>query len=205
VLEDVATPFGGELCDCHELEGDGILDLSLKFKTAELVPALGLETLPSGDLPELLVRGALLEEFGGTAIEGSDCVRLVPPGSPPGLAKLKTKNAPGAWVEISPLDNQLDGGGFAPFERSFPQSTQMTVKAAARHRGRAFVGWRVDGGPLTPETNTTLPYVVAGEVHTLEAVYEAPAGGRICGLGVEFALLMPPLMWLYARRRRSRS
>jgi hypothetical protein len=31
--EDVATPFEGELCDCHELEGDGILDLTLKFDT----------------------------------------------------------------------------------------------------------------------------------------------------------------------------
>jgi hypothetical protein len=103
VLEDVATPFGGLACNCDELGGDGILDLSLKFKTAELVPALRLDELPSGDLPELLVRGAL---FDGTPIEGSDCVRLVPPGSPPGLAKLKTKNAPGAWVEISPLDNQ---------------------------------------------------------------------------------------------------
>jgi hypothetical protein len=206
VVEDVATPFDGELCSCHELEGDGILDLSLKFKTADLVEALQLDALPGGALPELLVRGNLQEEFGETPIEGSDCVRLVPPGSPPGLAQL-TSNASGAWIEVSPLDDQLDGGGFAApfFERSFPQSTQMTVKAAARHKGRAFVGWRVDGGPLTPETNTTLPYVVAGEVHTLEAVYEAPAGGRICGLGVEFALLMPPLMWLYARRRRSRS
>ena len=112
-------------------------------------------------------------------------------------------NVFGAWIEVSPIDDQLDGGGFAPvFERTYPQSTQVTVKAAAQHNGRAFVGWKVDGGPLTPETNTTLPFLVAGEVHTLEAVYEAPASS--CGLGFELALLVPPLMWLNRRRQRSR-
>ena len=78
-FEDVATPFGGEVCDCHDLEGDGILDLSLKFDTEALALALDLGALPDGDLVELVVTGNLLD---GTPIEGSDCVRLVPPGTP---------------------------------------------------------------------------------------------------------------------------
>lgn len=31
--EDAATPFDGELCDCHDLNGDGYLDFTLKFDT----------------------------------------------------------------------------------------------------------------------------------------------------------------------------
>jgi hypothetical protein len=76
VIEDVATPFPGEACDCHELEGDGIADLSLKFETVDLVAALGLDLLPGGDMPELVVSGTLVD---GSEFEGSDCVRLVPP------------------------------------------------------------------------------------------------------------------------------
>ncbi len=70
--EDVATPFEGELCDCHDLNGDGLMDLTLKFKTQEVV-ALSLEDHGGETLP-LTITGNLKEEDGGTAIEGQDCV-----------------------------------------------------------------------------------------------------------------------------------
>jgi len=38
--EDVATPFESEGCGCHDLNGDGYLDLTLKFSTQELVQML---------------------------------------------------------------------------------------------------------------------------------------------------------------------
>jgi hypothetical protein len=198
VVEDVATPFAGELCDCHELEGDGIPDLSLKFKTQDLIPALGLGELGAGELPELLVRGRLLEPFGGTPFEGSDCVRLVPPGTPPNLLALQS-NAADAWVDVGPLDDQLDGGGFASFERTYPSATEVTLTASATHEGRTFRGWKADGGRLVP--GDTFRIVVDGHIQTLEAVYEAPRRG--CGLGLELALLLPPLVWLARRRWRS--
>ncbi len=75
VFQDVATPFEGEPCDCHELEGDGIDDLCMKFKTDELVSALGLDALDSGALVELAVRGNLTS---GLEFIGKDCVKLVP-------------------------------------------------------------------------------------------------------------------------------
>ncbi len=84
-IEDVATPFYlpgvlGEVCDCHDLGGDGILDLSLKFDAEQVVSALGLDLEPSGALVELVVTGNL---FDGTPfMADSDCVRLVPPGTP---------------------------------------------------------------------------------------------------------------------------
>ena len=55
LLADVGTPFKGDPCDCHELEGDGIIDWSLKFSTPELVEALELDTLPAGSMVEFVV------------------------------------------------------------------------------------------------------------------------------------------------------
>ncbi len=76
-FEDVATPFGGELCDCHEEDGDGITDLAMKFKSQDVVSELQLNGLPPGDLVELCLSGMTLDE---SEFEVCDCVRLVPTG-----------------------------------------------------------------------------------------------------------------------------
>lgn len=72
-LEDVATPFGGELCDCHDLNGDGYLDLTLKFSTQELVQALELQDVIGETIP-LTLTGNLQELNGNTPIIGADCI-----------------------------------------------------------------------------------------------------------------------------------
>jgi uncharacterized repeat protein (TIGR01451 family) len=69
-VEDVATPFDGDVCDCHDLNGDGYLDLTLKFKRREIVTALGLGELCGETIP-LALTGNL---EGGTPIVGQDCV-----------------------------------------------------------------------------------------------------------------------------------
>jgi hypothetical protein len=74
-IKDVGTPFDGEPCDCHELEGDGWDDLTLKFRSQDVVAALELQGLSGGDFVELLITGTLLD---GTPFVGSDCIRLVP-------------------------------------------------------------------------------------------------------------------------------
>jgi len=74
--EDVATPFEGELCDCHILGPDGWLDLTLKFKAQELVVDLELNEV-AGDTILLILTGNLMEEFGGTLIGGGDCVWIL--------------------------------------------------------------------------------------------------------------------------------
>jgi hypothetical protein len=71
-LEDVAPPFEGELCDCHQLGPDGWLDLTLKFDMQEVVAALG--DPQNGDLLELTLTGNLKAEFDSLPIEGADCV-----------------------------------------------------------------------------------------------------------------------------------
>jgi hypothetical protein len=73
-IEDVATPFEGELCDCHELVGDGIDDLGMKFSTPELAEAFELDSVHPRTPVMLTLRGTLLD---GTEFEVSDCI-IVP-------------------------------------------------------------------------------------------------------------------------------
>ena len=72
----MATPFEGELCDCHDLNGDGLLDLTLKFKTQELVETLGLDEVVGYEILFTLT-GNLRESEGGTAIKGADCILVL--------------------------------------------------------------------------------------------------------------------------------
>jgi hypothetical protein len=74
VLADVGTPFGGELCDCHELEGDGIVDVSMHFSTPMVVSALELDGEATDTFLELCVTGTLLD---GTPFMACDCVRII--------------------------------------------------------------------------------------------------------------------------------
>jgi hypothetical protein len=165
VFEDVGTPFDGEWCDCHDLAGDGITDLMMHFKTDDVVDSLGLESLPPGDLVELVVSGNLLD---GTAFTASDCVRLVPPGTAPGLLYVESSPS-GAWIDASPLDETLDGGGFADFERTYPLTTVVTLTAGMSMYGQSFMAWRIDGVIHEPGENT-IQLVIDGHV-TVEAVY----------------------------------
>jgi hypothetical protein len=168
VVDDVATPFPGELCDCHEELGDGIPDLMMHFRTQEVVDALDMGDFMPGALVELVVSGLLLD---ATEFSASDCVRLVPPGTPPGQVFM-TSNLTGAWVDVAPLDNTLDGGGFANFTRTYPQLTVLTLTAPESHLGRAFVGWRINGGPLVTEPG--IPLVIVGEQTWVELLYYDP-------------------------------
>jgi hypothetical protein len=75
--EDVATPFDGERCDCHDHDGDGYLDLTLKFDIQELVSCLALESLVAGQPVPLTLTGNLTEEHSNTPIEGQDCILIL--------------------------------------------------------------------------------------------------------------------------------
>ena len=164
-IEDVATPFTGEeQCDCHELEGDGIQDLMMHFKTVDVVAALELNNLPAGDLVSLTLIGNLLD---GTPFDADDCIRLVPPGTPAGMMAVGS-NLPGAWLDVSPLDLQLDGGGFANFERTFPQTTVVTLTAPAVFHDWVFFGWLTDGG-LRPGQSIDL--TIQKHPQQIEAIY----------------------------------
>jgi hypothetical protein len=129
---------------------------------------LELDDLDSGALVELVVTGNLLD---GTPFMASDCVRLVPPGTPPGALAVES-NVAGAWVEVSPLDDTLDGGGFADFERFFPQSTVVTLTAETPIHGRSFRAWQIDGVQQT--AGQTVIAVTIDESMTARALYRPP-------------------------------
>ncbi len=75
-IEDVGTPFEGDLCDCHNLSADGFPDLALKFSTQEVVAALALGSIPGGEFVQLTITGNL---DSGEPFMASDCVWFVPP------------------------------------------------------------------------------------------------------------------------------
>ena len=72
-VRDRATPFLGELCDCHSRRKDGVPDLDMKFKLSEIVNALCLDSLPAGTVVRLELSGSTLD---GQPILASDCVIL---------------------------------------------------------------------------------------------------------------------------------
>lgn len=76
-FEDVATPVDGEECECTEEGPDGYLDLTLKFKTQDIVDALG--EVVNGEVLVLILTGELSDE---TPIEGEDCIRVKKPRAP---------------------------------------------------------------------------------------------------------------------------
>ena len=71
-IEDVTAPFVGDECDCAEEGPDGYDDLTLKFRTQEIVAAIW--PIASGDERVLTISGTLLD---GTPFEASDCVVVV--------------------------------------------------------------------------------------------------------------------------------
>jgi len=77
---DVAAPYEPYLgkedaFDCTTAGPDGFMDLTLKFKTQEVVVALG--DVSDGDVLVLPLTGNLLEEFGGTPIVGEDVIVIL--------------------------------------------------------------------------------------------------------------------------------
>jgi len=71
--EDVATlVMDGDECECTTDGPDGYLDLTLKFKTQDIVEALG--EVADGEELVLTLTGVLLDE---TPIEGEDCIRVI--------------------------------------------------------------------------------------------------------------------------------
>jgi hypothetical protein len=166
-IEDTASPFSGPSCDCHELTGDGRPDLSMKFKTDDVVAALQLEGLPGGTVLELVLSGMLTD---GTGFSASDCVVIVPIGEPSNLRV--RSNAPGVLIDVAPLDQTDDGEGFPEFERSYVPGERVTLNAPSVVDGRTFIGWRFGGVWITTETK--LQVDLGMETTLIEAVYTQP-------------------------------
>ena len=166
VFEDVATPFDGKGCECHDLGGDGIDDLSMKFKTRDLVDALELDELPGGAVVELVLSGSLLD---GTPFVAGDCIVIVPPGDLGPMSATVGSNVGDTFIEVTPLDLNIDSDGFTSFGRAYYPGTLLTVTAPPTSEGRRFVRWRVDG--VLQEIGVRTIEVAVAEDTTLQALY----------------------------------
>jgi hypothetical protein len=166
VFEDVATPFDGEGCECHDLGGDGIDDLSMKFRTRDLVDLLELDELPGGAVVELVLSGSLLD---GTPFVAGDCIVIVPPGDLGLINATVGSNVGDTFIEVIPLDLNIDSDGFANFGRAYYAGTLLTVTAPPSSEGRRFLRWRVNG--VLQEIGVRTIEVTVAEDTTLQALY----------------------------------
>ena len=74
-FSDTGTPFGGELCACHDLTGDGLLDLDMKFDGQQVIDEFGLANIGNGEFVMLEVVGTARE--GRDAFSARDCIRVI--------------------------------------------------------------------------------------------------------------------------------
>ena len=72
-VQDTATPFDGELCDCHGYGADGFNDLNMKFVKQQVVTTFLLAGEANKAEIQLDLHGVLLD---GTAFVVSDCIRV---------------------------------------------------------------------------------------------------------------------------------
>ncbi|MCH7813755.1 MAG: hypothetical protein IID40_07005, partial [Planctomycetes bacterium] len=81
-FDDVATPLDGDECNCHDLAGDGTVDLILRFTSRDVTSTLELDGLPSGSMVPLVVTGNLM--CGVSFVSTTDCIRILSPNGPLG-------------------------------------------------------------------------------------------------------------------------
>jgi hypothetical protein len=101
-LEDVATPFAGDLCGCNEVGPDGFLDLTLKFRAQDFIDAIA--PLQHGERV-LTLTGTLLD---GTEIEGQDCIIVVGGGGSGGRPEAVQRRSTSRGVEAPADRDRLD-------------------------------------------------------------------------------------------------
>ncbi|MEE8170758.1 MAG: hypothetical protein V3T70_09440 [Phycisphaerae bacterium] len=179
-IADNGTPSGCGGCLCHDEGDDGHDDLSMKYRTEDVVSALQLDGLMNGDEVELLVIGNLLD--GTPFATDSDCVLLVPKG----VTTLSVNsNADDAFIWLSPGDMTADSDGFSGFERSYPVGSVVTLNAPAvaetgtDNDKRPFVAWYVDGVKQTVGQFTI--NVTVGASTIVDAIYGNAPGRRLKG------------------------
>ena len=178
VFADTATQFDGEACDCHNLGGDGLIDLSSKFRTQNMVAAMQLDSEPGGSLIELVVKGTTQD--GGDFVTDVDCILLVPSG---GNMNAHSSNQFDVYLEVSEPDQWGDASGWTTLARKYDPGTPVTVVAPETLGGGDFLYWNVDGVPL-PAGLMSIDIIVparAGEDMNLVAVYSTFCLGDVNG------------------------
>ena len=153
-IEDVGTPFGGELCDCSTAGGDGIPDLVLKFDNREVVPTLGIDRLSIGEFATLSVNGNLRPSDGSgvsTFRFGMDALQELPLTGSPGTGSCTViLNELSGSVSVSCAYEGLVGNTFAAHIHGPAQPGENAPVIVPLTATGAMSGTITGGGTLSP-------------------------------------------------------
>jgi hypothetical protein len=118
--EDVAAPVSepSDPCDCTGEGPDGFLDLTLKFRTQDIVEAIG--EVEDGDTVVLTLTGNLID---GTFIDGRDCIVILEKGKEKAIA---------SQISPKPKAFALNRNQPNPFHSS--TKIKYTLPAISNHR-----------------------------------------------------------------------
>ena len=94
---------------------------------------------------------------------------IVPPGDLEPINATMESNVGDTFIEVTPLDLNIDSDGFTSFGRAYYAGTLLTVTAPPTSEGRRFVRWRVDG--VLQEIGVRTIEVAVAEDTTLQALY----------------------------------
>ncbi len=84
-------------------------------------------------------------------------------------------NAPGVFIDLTPMDTNEQSGGFAPFERSYELFSLISLTAPKTQQGRTFVRWDFDATFFVDADGPTLQLlVIIGYPQTVTAIYSPP-------------------------------
>lgn len=175
-VKDLNHPFDGDVtcdgpCACNsDQSSDGIDDLELKFKTNDLVKQLGLS----------YTDGVVVLELRGTLTDGSpfcarDCVTIMPPANVQQTNVSVQATIGDTFVQVAPLDLNVDSDGFASFSRSYYPGTNIKLTAPSHSEGWRFKHWLVNGVPQ-PLWQHGLEVAVSDNM-TVRAIYHVRGGG----------------------------
>ena len=158
-----ATNACGGCSDNDDQSSDGVDDLSLKFRTDATLAELEIGV---GD-------GVVGVELIGTSAAGDftarDCLMVVPPGVGQAILTVGA-NVGDTFVEITPLDINVDSDGFANFSRGYISGTNITLSAPVTSEGRKFVRWSVNG--VLQDMGTRTLTLTATEDMAVKAYYK---------------------------------
>ena len=104
---------------------------------------------------------------------GRDCIVIVPPGGQGPINATVGSNVADTFIEIQPLDLNVDTDGFTNFGRAYFPGTMMTVTAPKMSQGRRFLRWSVNGEMQAVGIRTI--DVTISEDLTLKAFYQRPS------------------------------
>ncbi len=144
-FEDVATPFiNGEYCGCTTEGADGYRDMTLKFDAQEIVATLG--EVSDGETRPLYLTANLKEEFGGSHLEGFDCIIIKAKGKK--FAKLAVEGDIPESFDLSPVyPNPFNPSTTIAYALPEESLVQLTIynalgqKVTTLINGRQPAGW----------------------------------------------------------------